>query len=61
MALIIQGLLIGFFGSALYVAVDRYEPDRALAFMLKSLVVMWGAAAQGIEIAGEFLAPCMPL
>ena len=38
-----QGLLIGFFGSGLYFAVDRYEPDRALAFMLKLLVVMWGA------------------
>ena len=40
-----QGLLIGFFGSGLYFAVDRYEPDRALAFMLKLLVVMWCAAA----------------
>jgi len=38
-------MLIGFFGSALYFAVDRYEPDRAVAFMLKLLVVMWGAAA----------------
>jgi hypothetical protein len=41
----IQGLLIGFFGSALHFAVDKYEPDRAVAFMLKLLVVMWGAAA----------------
>jgi hypothetical protein len=40
-----QGLLIGFFGSGLYFAVDRYESDRALAFMLKLLVVMWCAAA----------------
>jgi hypothetical protein len=41
-----QGLLIGFFGSALYYAVDRYdEPDRATAFMLKFLVMMWRAAA----------------
>ena len=38
-------MLIGFFGSALYFAVDRYEPDRAVAFMLKLLVVMWGTAA----------------
>jgi hypothetical protein len=53
MALIIQGLLIGFFGSALYIAVDKYEPDRALAFMLKSLVVMWGAAAV-IHYTGVF-------
>jgi hypothetical protein len=53
MALIIQGLLIEFFGSALYVAVDKYEPDRALAFMLKSLVVMWGAAAV-IHYTGVF-------
>src|SRR5262245_30918580 len=36
-----QGLLIGFFGSALYLAVDKYEPDRTLAFMLKLLVVIW--------------------
>ena len=42
---LIQGLLIGFFGSALYYAVDKHEPDRAMAFMLKLLVVMWGAAA----------------
>jgi hypothetical protein len=42
---LVQGLLIGFFGTGLYVAVDTYEPDRALAFMLKCLVVMWGAAA----------------
>jgi len=40
-----QGLLIGFFGSALYLAVDKYEPDRTLAFILKLLVVMWGTAA----------------
>jgi hypothetical protein len=45
MAPLTQGLLIGFFGSALYFAVDKYEPDRAVAFMLKLLVVMWGAAA----------------
>jgi hypothetical protein len=45
MPFLIQGLLIGFFGSALYFAVDRYEPDRALALMFKLLVVMWGAAA----------------
>ena len=35
---VIQGLLIGFFGSALYFAVDKYEPDRTVAFMLKFLV-----------------------
>ena len=29
----------------MYFAVDKYEPDRAVAFMLKLLVVMWGAAA----------------
>jgi hypothetical protein len=40
----IQGLLIGFFGAGLYVAVDTYEPDRTLAFVLKCLVVMWGGA-----------------
>ena len=45
MAPLIQGLLIGFFGSALYFAVDKYEPDRAVAFMLKFLVVLWAAAA----------------
>jgi hypothetical protein len=54
MALIIQGLLIGFFGSALYVTVDKYEPDRALAFMLKSLVVMW--ALLPLFITPEFSA-----
>jgi hypothetical protein len=42
---LIQAMLIGFLGSALYVAIDKLEPDRPLAFMLKSLVVMWGAAA----------------
>jgi hypothetical protein len=40
-----QGLLIDFFGSALYLAVDKYEPDRTQAFILKLLVVMWGSAA----------------
>jgi hypothetical protein len=40
-----QGLLIGFFGSALYYAVDRYEPDKTMAFMLKFLVMMWRAVA----------------
>jgi hypothetical protein len=40
-----QGLLIGFLGSGLYFAVDRYEPDRTVAFMLKFLVVLWAAAA----------------
>jgi hypothetical protein len=45
MAPLIQGLLIGFFGTALYLAVDEYEPDRTLAFVLKFLVVMWGGAA----------------
>jgi hypothetical protein len=34
--------LIGFFGSGLYFAVDKYEPDRTVAFVLKCLVVMWG-------------------
>jgi hypothetical protein len=43
---LVQGLLIGFFGTALYVAVDKYEPDQAVALILKYLVVMWGAAAQ---------------
>jgi hypothetical protein len=37
--------LIGFFGTALYVAIDTYEPDRTVAFVLKCLVVMWGGAA----------------
>ena len=38
-------MLIGFFGSALYFAVDKYEPDRTVAFMLKFLVALWAAAA----------------
>jgi hypothetical protein len=38
MTLLTQGLLIGFFGSGLYFAVDEYEPDRAVAFMLKLLL-----------------------
>jgi hypothetical protein len=33
------------FGSALYFAVDKYEPDRTAAFMLKFLVVLWAVAA----------------
>jgi cytochrome bd-type quinol oxidase subunit 2 len=45
MAPFIQGLLIGFFGAGLYVAVDTYETDRTLAFVLKCLVLMWGGAA----------------
>jgi len=40
-----QGLLVGFLGSGLYFAIDRYEPDRTVAFMLKFLVVLWAAAA----------------
>ena len=42
---IIQGLLIGFFGIALYVAIDTYELNRTVAFVLKCLVVMWDGAA----------------
>ena len=33
------------FWIGLYFAVDRYEPDRTVAFMLKFLVVLWAAAA----------------
>jgi hypothetical protein len=58
MAPIVQGLLLGFFGTTLYVAVDKYEPDRAVALILKYLVVMWGAAAalhrMGLFGAGFF-------
>ena len=58
MAPIVQGLLLGFFGTTLYVAVDKDEPDRAVALILKSLVVMWGAAAalhrMGLFGAGFF-------
>jgi hypothetical protein len=42
---LIQAMLIGFFASALYVAVDKVEPDRRLATLFKYLVVMWGAGA----------------
>ena len=45
MAPVTQGMLIEFFGSALYFAVDKYEPDRTVAFMLKFLVALWAAAA----------------
>jgi hypothetical protein len=45
---LIQGLLIGFFGSGLYVAVDKYEPERTIAFVFKCLVVMWGGAGPSI-------------
>jgi hypothetical protein len=38
---LILGLLIGFFGIALYVAIDTYELNRTAAFVLKCLVVMW--------------------
>jgi hypothetical protein len=31
----VQGLLIDFLGGLLYFLVDKYEPDRALAYMLK--------------------------
>ena len=55
---LLQGLLIGFFGTGLYVAVDTYEPDRTVALMLKYLVVIWGAAAvfhrMGLFGAGFF-------
>jgi hypothetical protein len=58
MAPLIQGLLIGFFGTALYLAVDKYELDRTFAFVLKCLVVMWGGAAvihcTGLFGAGVF-------
>ena len=40
-----QGLLVGFLGSGLYFAIDRYEPDRTVAFMLKFLIVLWAAVA----------------
>jgi hypothetical protein len=53
MAALIQGLLIGFFGSGLYFAVDKYEPDPTVAFVLKCLVVMWGGAAV-IDCTGLF-------
>jgi hypothetical protein len=41
---VIQGLLIGFFGSALYFAVDKYESNRTVVFTLKFLVAISGAA-----------------
>ena len=44
MAPLTQGMLIGFFRIGV-VLCCRYEPDRTVAFMLKLLVVMWGAAA----------------
>ena len=44
MTLLTQGLLIGFFGSGLYFAVDKYESDRAVVFTLKFLVAISGAA-----------------
>jgi hypothetical protein len=48
MAPLIQGLLIGFFGTGLYMAVDTYEPDRTLAFVLKRLAVIftWGSRSR---------------
>jgi len=45
MAPITHGLLIGFFSAALYFVVDKYEPDKTWAYVLKFLVVLWGAAA----------------
>jgi hypothetical protein len=51
---LLQGLLIGFFGTGLYVAVDTYEPDRTVAFVLKCLAVMWGDAAV-IHCTGLFV------
>jgi hypothetical protein len=41
---VIQGLLIGFFGSALYFAVDKYESNRTVVFTLKFLVAISDAA-----------------
>ena len=41
---VIQGLLIGFFGSALYFAVDKYESNRTVVFTLKFLVAISSAA-----------------
>src|SRR5690242_10918806 len=35
----LHGLLIGFLGTGLYIAVDRYEPNRILASLLKGLIV----------------------
>ena len=40
---VIQGLLIGFFGSALYFAVDN-ESNRTVVFTLKFLVAISSAA-----------------
>ena len=41
---VIQGVLIGFFGSALYFAVDKYESNRTVVFTLKFLVAISSAA-----------------
>jgi hypothetical protein len=40
-----QGLIIGFLGTALFLAVDYYEPNENLARCFKISVAVWGAAA----------------
>jgi hypothetical protein len=42
---LVEGLLIGSSGGVLYWLVDRYEPNRSIAYLPKFLVVLWGSAA----------------
>jgi hypothetical protein len=41
----LHGLLIGFLGMGMYAFVDRLEPNRKLAQLLKALVVLTAALA----------------
>lgn len=45
MGVFLQAVLIGFLGAALCLSLDKCEPDKKMAHMLKSLVVIWGGAA----------------
>jgi hypothetical protein len=50
---LIQGLIIGFLGTALFLAVDYYEPNENLVRFLKISVAVWGAAAV-LSLLGVF-------
>jgi len=45
MGAFVQALLIGLLGAALFLSVEKYEPDSSIAYMLKFLLVLWGSAA----------------
>jgi len=50
----LHGLLIGFLGTGLYITVDRYEPNRIVAGVLKGLIVSLAILTVLADLRGLF-------